>query len=563
MWSCEPQGTLVARRADTVLLFLSSRAQMDRHNKKMQAAAQRAGTAAAAGGLQSGGNASYQQQSSSSQHFAPYAMHNNSQQHQHQHPQPSSQHQQIPSLNNSTAPWPPRDDFAFGLPDDMQGPQTTQQQQQHRASLALPTSDVAQTLQSSQPYAISRPMPFSSGSFGARGTPLQSNGLGTSPFGTSPFGQTVFFSGSHDDRSATGLDAPSTVSGSFAARNKAHRGGVQSALHDDDDDDHNGEDFLPSSLSDLLTPAELERRRRTSFNAQGLAAGSFGASTALTQSMPAGYGLDEDEEVVGGGIWHVGGNARQRPAARMSVGGYEDEDEEGYGLASAGMGPTAAAARRRDLDCLSHHHSPGQSLPKGLAAAGLSRLRISSDGRGGATPSEPVQAASRIPSYSHSQAQVHASPHRRALSNAQATSSSSSFKAASLLTADLGPIAPSSLHPHLPGGVLAARSGTPSKGGSCASGSPLGVTPPPTQREAIAIGSILVSPPAGEDRGMEKGGMGGRGRTGAPSFRTASKEGLSVGGGGGSRGNAVGSPLALQPREIEDDAGEEGVFELD
>lgn len=224
-------------------------------------------------------------------------------------------------------------------------------------------------------------------------------GLATSPipvqaFGTSPFSRpgshSVFFS----------ADQPEARSFGHTSR---HADATQKAWLDDEQDegeDVNGEDFLPSSLSDLLTPAELERRKRNMLGSEKIS-----LTGAVPQSMPArgsnigqslgtarmdrGWGHDDSldhrdpppSSLMAARDRDIGGNARlgasntstgflsshlrRQRAAQLSSRGEETPNE----LDSYSPGAQAIMT-----------HAPGQSLPQGLAA-GLSRLHIRTDAK--------------------------------------------------------------------------------------------------------------------------------------------------------------------------------------
>lgn len=99
-------------------------------------------------------------------------------------------------------------------------------------------------------------------------------------FGTSPFSQpgnpSVFFNTSRTEPSTMPVPA---ATGMWGGRER-----VEEPLADS----VHGEEFLPSSLSDLLTPAELERRTRSARDTTPSGPSSFTARSYLvSQSLPA------------------------------------------------------------------------------------------------------------------------------------------------------------------------------------------------------------------------------------------------------------------------------------
>ncbi|WFC94745.1 hypothetical protein MBRA1_001379 [Malassezia brasiliensis] len=115
---------------------------------------------------------------------------------------------------------------------------------------------------------------------GTSGSVDTASAFGTSPF-SYPGSHSVFFNAHHDvDDGARALEAPG-----YAPWAR----GPAAAAADPLSESSHAEDFLPSSLSDLLTPAELERRMR-SVREPTLAAGRH-----VSQSLPSvpDFGLRE------------------------------------------------------------------------------------------------------------------------------------------------------------------------------------------------------------------------------------------------------------------------------
>jgi hypothetical protein len=158
------------------------------------------------------------------------------------------------------------------------------------------------------------------------GLSMQQPIASSSAFGTSPFNSGsggVFFSGSHEQGGAGPFASSAGRSyGDGSNGFSRWRSDADGRATDDEDDAEeseeegdlliNKEDFLPSSLSDLLTPAELSRRRRTQAGflhapgqslPQGMAAGLSRlhalpppSSAQEPSAGYAGYSFDSNSE---------------------------------------------------------------------------------------------------------------------------------------------------------------------------------------------------------------------------------------------------------------------------
>ncbi|PWN39073.1 hypothetical protein IE81DRAFT_369377 [Ceraceosorus guamensis] len=262
-------------------------------------------------------------------------------------------------------------DFPFGVPDDLQGVAASNAAAvQHEPSLGAYTQQparrdlVAGELRSTPPRPLSVPRASHGGAerptLMERTQGLSVDGMGhlSSPpssraFGTSPFSnggaQSVFFSGSQDSEGGAGPfgRAPHSAR-SFAAeptsawRSRFQNGAAEGA-EDGDDSALNEEDFLPSSLSDLLTPAELERRRKNVLLAAAAGKLPGRSSSSASRSMPAHHDADL------GAIWQMGlmnGRAQQK---------LEDEIaalERAAAAAEQGSGTLSQSQLRSQLSIL-------------------------------------------------------------------------------------------------------------------------------------------------------------------------------------------------------------------
>lgn len=186
--------------------------------------------------------------------------------------------------------------------------------------------------------------------FGEDGTHVGSPG--SRAFGTSPFSQGghVFYSGSQESE------------GQFA-----HYGRQRLGL--DEDGGPTEEDLLPSSLSELFTPEELERRARS-----GRAAQSLPASAGVErEAWPSS--LDDESSMNVPSQHRIGHHLTADRSA------YPYRAAGGSSFAAAGTSPfnapqvTAPHAYSPATRAALGQHAPGQSLPRGLAA-GLSRLHL-------------------------------------------------------------------------------------------------------------------------------------------------------------------------------------------
>lgn len=218
-------------------------------------------------------------------------------------------------------------------------------------------------------------------------------------------------------------------------------------LDDDNDDDH-GEDFLPASLNDLLTPAERARRlsRRDSNDSHGVSPARGGFLSAKWTTTP-GAGPERLAQSAGANLgpanflqslWsNDGADKRRGDESPYSAGLPRPTAGPSPATATAaggaGGGAWAAGAPRQSLlsqqrtpatatgtspgrsvesnNFLLRHpphpsspsarafqeHAPGQSLPGGVATA-LSRLHLHAPGPSGLAPSPmPADSDKREP----------------------------------------------------------------------------------------------------------------------------------------------------------------------
>lgn len=273
-------------------------------------------------------------------------------------------------------------DFPFGLPDDLQSPPSSAARPTH-SQYPIEYDTVSMSPSASHASALHRqallsdlsrqlgddsgPRPLAVPPGGISmaagrgrmsvdgGAPLGgSPSRGSGAFGTSPFshpgGHSVFFSGSQDSTGDGPLHRRASAVDPFGARSMgriddAHArakwweslgtpsrsvsaSGIGMGMHADEQDDDeagdlNEEDFLPSSLSDLLTPAELERRRR---NVRNVAAAMQDLRGAATQSGPAAPSGN------GGSLWDLslanaegqGRNGRLGMGTDLGLGNADD-----------------------------------------------------------------------------------------------------------------------------------------------------------------------------------------------------------------------------------------------
>lgn len=543
-------------------LFPICTSQMDKKNKRAAQQDQR-GNKAANGGIQP-------PQNRPSQDFN--SQYNPDQRILSQHSQNSINPQlQHPAYQSRVGGWPTpaapnRDDFAFGLPDDF-----------NPTLPPYPASGIGRSLHHGNPAMPPGPplhVPSAPDTF--IGSPPSSRA-----FGSSPFGQSVFYSGSQED--ADGVlgslqRAHSHRKGSFSTSNglrssllrpgfHGNRGDVAVSDVDDDleeelaGDEHNEEDFLPSSLSDLLTPAELQRRRRSSFLASS-------ASRPITQSMPAEAG----DGMAGvraefRGLGSIGdqiekrrelGSAWASPSLSSSVVNRSRYASQMGGGRQGTSTSKTGTSLGFDTSSPANHHAPGQSLPQGLAA-GLSRLHL--------TPEKHSQRRlgdieARIPGSDRlgrttgaSSAATSTSPaatNAAALSSSLLSSSSHPFgPVGSRNLDDLGPTAPSSILPHRPGGLTSRLPGS-------FSASSLGDNQALTASFRAGSPSMLAigSPPAqpGAHRSHGPGGIAINSSAPAKQHPGLHRVTPAV--------PTQGSPLSLAPAKEEEEE-EEGVFELE
>ncbi|SPO23684.1 uncharacterized protein UTRI_03788_B [Ustilago trichophora] len=241
-----------------------------------------------------------------------------------------------------------------------------------------------------------------------------SRAFGTSPF-SHPSGHALFFSGSQDSEGGAGPFARSNRD-VFGARSVSRMddaaklwGGIHAGAaaqpiggSKDDEEIEDAEDFLPSSLSDLLTPAELERRRRSNRLSSSFAGNDERITVA--QSMPSHVGHAFGSS-LGFGRSAIG--AERAKSSNLSTGfqpqqqhQQQQQQQQQQGAGGEEYSPFGGGRRTSGIDSIAFresssglstsasltaaHHAPGQSLPQGLAA-GLSRLHLRT-GRSGDAP---------------------------------------------------------------------------------------------------------------------------------------------------------------------------------
>ena len=318
-------------------------------------------------------------------------------------------------------------DLMFGMPDDLHHPQNytgNMQSISRNTHSDWPTGNANDSRQDGSAFD-GLAMPSSSTMMG--GSPAPAQIFGTSPF-SHPGSNSVFFSGPpiHDTLS-NGIganDAEKAFGRSFsrtADEDAVLRAAVQRSwnVHRDNGtgtitggggEDEHAEEFLPSSLSDLLTPAELERRRRSVLASKNSTlSGAINGHSTSSQSMPANGGLSSslkwstgigsaaensissDLDPIIGGIDRTtkaiegsrlgsGTTANGFLSSRLqsdltrSRDAWDESKTVGDMVRKQG-GEKSAAFSPNFQAVLSH--APGQSLPQGLAA-GLSRLHLRS-----------------------------------------------------------------------------------------------------------------------------------------------------------------------------------------
>lgn len=537
---------------------------MDRKNKRAAQHGQPLPPAPAPGGSQQGQQVGLSKRQVSGQ----------------QHGTPTRSNQQLPAQShNRNASFTTRDhDLPFGLPDDMQPPAPTvadlgragfeginaaQDQSMMSASFAGSTSfrrpsTLSQSLSASLAAQSFGGMDSAAAAFGTSAS--ASRAFGTSPF-SHPGGHSLFFSGSQDSEGGAGPFARSQRDG-FAPRmnDEAAKAWAASGGRKEVEEIEDAEDFLPSSLSDLLTPAELERRKRSNRLSSSFAGND--ERITIAQSMPSqvyGSSLGFGRSAIGAERGKSSGlsNAFQQQQAA----GKEEYRPFGDGRRTSGLDSIAF----RDSPSPAAHHAPGQSLPQGLAA-GLSRLHL----RTGASGNLASGGFGSIGASTHDSLAP--------TTSAGGAFGSGSFSQSSQLNGlrvpsslddyGLGPTAPSSVLPHRSPLTFAANSGSRLSGSFVERnylnhGSP-GSSSAAFSPQVSAIGSHRNN----------SAGMGGDGGIAIPEGGAAKN--VSVGGGmgryaqhpatqrlrAGSSAAAPHSPLTLPVVTAEEDE-EEAIFELE
>lgn len=346
-------------------------------------------------------------------------------------------------------------DLMFGLPDDLHNPQ---QMNAKYANTRGVHSDWPTANNNDPDSTRAR---HDGNAFDGINMPSTSTMMSRSPaptqaFGTSPFSHpgsnSVFFSGPtiHDtlNNGSGAKDADKAFGRSFgriADEDAALRAAVQRSWNVQRDnrggtmtgrEEEHAEEFLPSSLSDLLTPAELERRRRSVLASKNSTlSGAVNGHSTSSQSMPANGGLSDslnwaaiegrgtEESISSGFDPIIRGTDRATGGAQSGTGttrngflssglqsdltrsrdAWGDSGVVGEGVRKE-SGERSAAFSPNFQAVLSH--APGQSLPQGLAA-GLSRLHLRSaadpivgNGVGGNSMTNGVNVnRSRLPGF--------------------------------------------------------------------------------------------------------------------------------------------------------------------
>lgn len=460
-----------------------------------------------------------------------------------------------PSLRSET-------DFVFGLPDDLQLQNTHAGQQNEAVSQA----DWSQSLMQQPSMNVQR----SHDSAFDRGGNLAGSPARVPPFGTSPFSRpgshSVFFSGDVSDN-----HAESNFSRS-AGQSEDERGGstIANGVHlqhtsgdGDDVDDVKGEDFLPSSLSDLLTPVELERRRRSVLSAEQRSslAGAAPQSMPTRGAGPSMWGWDRAEDRKHLAPQHQGSQLSSHAAASPTLGvagklegafpssladKLRSEETADHLKRTSRLGTSNSSAGflapRVRADVASHSdqpdiwgqdflhskeqqpldayspgaqaalsHAPGQSLPQGLAA-GLSRLHLRA----------LDNDTSRLHGASNGGARSRLGPADPATRTAAGTPGSVGAPGDRLGLDDLGPIAPSSVFAGPMSGGLRGVS-------RIAMGHSFGQASASTSLEALQPPSTSVSGPGSLTNGTGPVFE----RSPAPASAVSGKEGRGFGDAGG------------------------------
>ncbi|SPC65941.1 uncharacterized protein UHOD_04699 [Ustilago sp. UG-2017b] len=506
-------------------------------------------------------------------------------------------------------------DLPFGVPDDLHGsaPNTADpgragfegisvgsagghaQDQNLSASFAGSSSfrrpgSLSQSLSASLAAQSFGGMDSAAAAFGTSAS--ASRAFGTSPF-SHPSGHALFFSGSQDSEGGAGPFARNNRD-VFGARSMgrmddaaklwggipASAGGPSSAQpiggSKEEEEIEDAEDFLPSSLSDLLTPAELERRRCSNRLSSSFAGDSERITVAQSMPSHAGGAFGTSLGFARSAI----GAERVKPS-NLSTGFAQQQQHQMQQQGAQDYSPFSTSSGRRTsgLDSIAFresssglptsasrtaaHHAPGQSLPQGLAA-GLSRLHLRT-GRTAADGSSGNLASGGFGS-------IGPAVSNDALSVGGGVFATGSFTQAgnsglrvpgSLDDYGLGPTAPSSVLSHRSPLSFAANP-SPSAGGSRLSSSF-------SDRNGGSVAGSPFSPPMNAIGSHRTAGEGGKGGIAIPEVGAGQKQ---VGVGGyaqhpatqrlraGSSAAAPHSPLTLPVVTAEED-GEEAIFELE
>ncbi|KAE8213470.1 hypothetical protein CF327_g3008 [Tilletia walkeri] len=305
----------------------------------------------------------------------------------------------------------------------------------HSAATPSSATPAGMTFSGTRPVSVPRARPREEDHTNSlSGSPaLASRAFGTSPF-SHPAGTSVFYSASQDEndgrahseyirqqiesaRSMSRLDdLEARERWSKAARTGHGEDGKPESHIVEGEHDENGEEFLPSSLSDLLTPAELERRRRSASQTlsqrplsfvgysglQGHAIGHrpgqlsasgasrFNSTDALSRSpssvgrWPLGFGSGAGPSAtatarsISTGMGGTGSGAEVSSSLHQIYGRTQTTPtRHGLGRPNVGAGMSSAELLSGSPSSAVPYQAP-QSLPPGLAA-GMNRLYLGSN----------------------------------------------------------------------------------------------------------------------------------------------------------------------------------------
>jgi hypothetical protein len=210
--------------------------------------------------------------------------------------------------------------------------------------------------------------------------PLKSTERSMSAFGTSPFSapgaRSLFLSASYDSDEGLASRSLGTLENHYRDRSNS----TAEQVEDEEDwSDGGGEDFLPSSLHELLTEDEMNRRRRRQSIESGMASSAYDPFESWRRRPTLGRAESSDARITAT-LSRASAFVDSSSVPTTTIPHFNGAAAWTSGSPSSPSIISQSAHQRALLS-----HPPGSSLPQGLAA-GLSRLHFDPPQHTGQTP---------------------------------------------------------------------------------------------------------------------------------------------------------------------------------